>query len=72
MSLLLALGQPDAADYTVGQVWVEAALYEERQRSKMVDMAVVIQMATSTTGMVASKESHKAFKEFIEDMQSEG
>jgi hypothetical protein len=37
----------------------------ERQNRNLVNLAVIIQKATSTTGMTASKETVKAFTDFI-------
>lgn len=71
MSLLLANGHPDAADYPISRLWDEAALVIERKNSDLVNIAVVIQKATSTTGMTAGRESAKAFSEFVKALNGD-
>lgn len=40
----------------------------ERQNSQLVNLAVIIQKATSTTGMTASKDTVKSFNDFIKSL----
>jgi len=68
---LLANGHPDAADYVVAQVWDEAGEVVDRKNGEYVTIAMVIQQATSTTGMTASKEAHEGFKKFIKGLTGE-
>jgi hypothetical protein len=43
----------------------------ERQNRNLVNLAVIIQKATGTTGMTASKESVKEFNDFIKKMNGD-
>lgn len=67
----MAAGHPDAGDYVIAQVWDEVGIVKERQDHQLVMLAVVVQKATSTTGMTASKESVEAFNRFIKDLNGE-
>jgi hypothetical protein len=71
VSRLVALGHPDAIDYPLGRLWDEVSLADERENQKFVTLAVIIQKATSTTGMTASKEAYKLFNEFIQELSGD-
>jgi uncharacterized protein YggE len=43
----------------------------ERLNRNIVSLAVIIQKATATTGMTASKESVKSFNDFLKKMNGE-
>jgi len=68
---LLDHGHPDAYAYSVSRIWEEAELVVERQNRMIVNLAVVIQKATGTTGMTASKETVKSFNDFIKTLNGE-
>jgi hypothetical protein len=71
VSLLLANGHPDAGDYPIAMVWDEAEIVVDRKNGELVTVAVVIQKATSTTGMTAGAEAVKAFNDFIRGLTGE-
>ena len=66
--MLLANGHPDAGDYPVGKLWDEAEFVVDRKNGEWATLALVVQQATSTTGMTAGPKAHKAFKEFIKGL----
>jgi len=68
VSLLLANGHPDAADYPLPRVFDEAEFVVERKNGEFATMAIVIQQATSTTGMNATPKVFAAFKKFIKGL----
>ncbi|MEG3175867.1 hypothetical protein U1872_06465 [Sphingomonas sp. RB3P16] len=55
----------------ISQVWEEAEIVVERKNGELVTAAVVIQKATSTTGMTAGKEAVAAFNTFIKGLSGE-
>jgi hypothetical protein len=70
-NLLLANGHPDAWDYPLSRVFDEASLIVERRNGELATMAVIIQSATATTGMGASKKSADHFKKLIKTLSEE-
>jgi len=68
---LLDHGHPEVYAYPISRIWEEAELVVERQNRNLVSLAVIIQKATGTTGMTASKESVKDFNDFIKKMNGE-
>lgn len=67
-----ANGHPDAIDYPIAMVWEEAELVVDRKNGELATIAVVIQRATSTTGMTAGKETAAEFNKFIKGLTGEG
>lgn len=53
-------------------VWEEAELVVDRKNGELATIAVVIQRATSTTGMTAGKETAAEFNKFIKGLTGEG
>ncbi len=63
--MLLDHGHPDPYEYPIARIWEEAELVVERQNRGLLNLAVIIQKATGTTGMTASKETVKEYNDFI-------
>ena len=68
VSLLLDHGHPNAWDYSVGKVTIEAELVEERQDKRSASNAALHQMAILAT---KSKKGAQAFKELIDGLMGE-
>lgn len=65
MNLLLANGHPDAPHYHIGRVFDEARLVVDRRNGELASLGVIVQAATATTGMGATKKSVELFKKLI-------
>ena len=59
VSLLLANGHPQAADYPLGMVRDEAEMINQRVGQHLAAEATVLQAAVGTTVMFSSKQSAK-------------
>lgn len=70
---MLDHGHPvdEVYDYCIARIWDEAEFVVERQNRNLVNLAVIIQQATSTTGMTASKETAKSFQDFIKKLNGD-
>lgn len=68
VSLLVSNGHPDAFGYPLGMVADEAKLISDRENSRRVTEAVVMQ---ATISSVLSKEGGKHFKELLEQLNPE-
>lgn len=55
----------------VACLWEEGEILRERKNQHYVMMALVVQQATATTGMAASKDTSKMFKEFIDRLSED-
>jgi len=55
----------------VACLWEEGELVTERQNQHYVNLALIVQMATATTSMGATKEIHKEFGKFIQRLAGE-
>lgn len=69
--MLLANGHPEARDYPIGMVFDEASLVAERQNRQMASLGVIVQSATMTTGMGATKETAAEFVKLINGLNDE-
>lgn len=68
---MLDHGHTEVYQYPIARIWEEAELVIERLNRNLVSLAVIIQKATATTGMTASKESVKGFNDLIKSMNGE-
>lgn len=68
---MLDHGHTDVYQYPIARIWEESELVVDRQNRNLVNLAVIIQKATATTGMTASKESVKGFNDFIKTMNGD-
>lgn len=71
MNLLLASGHPEAGEYPIGRVFDEAKLLVDRRNGELATLGVIIQSATATTGMSASKDAGEHFKKLITSLSGD-
>ena len=60
-----------AMRYPIGRVFDEAKLVVERRNGELATLAVIIQSATMTTGMGASKKSGDHFQKLVKSLTGE-
>lgn len=58
--------------YAIGRVSDEATLVVERHNGELATIGVIIQSATATTGMGASKKAADHFSKLIKGLSSSG
>lgn len=57
--------------YPIGRVFDEANLIVERANGELATLALIIQGATATTGMGASKKTAEHFKKLIRSLSGD-
>jgi hypothetical protein len=71
VNLLLANGHPAASRYPIGQVFDEAKLVVERRNGELATLGLLVQAATATTSMGASKKTGEHFQDLIKGLSGE-
>lgn len=71
VNLLLANGHLEAMHYPIGRVFDEASLLVERRNGELATLGVIIQSATATTGMGASKKAVEQFRDLINGLSGD-